>query len=146
MTETPLKPATYTLYRFFGANEELLYIGLTAAPWDRWRAHSRDKAWWTEVETVTVEHFEDFESLAAAERNAIGLERPRYNLALQTGASNEDREAAREAVRAAVVADRNARRALKEAIHAAVQVGVTERELTEVSGFARMTVRKFAGK
>jgi hypothetical protein len=74
----PLSP--HALYRFFGADGSLLYIGLTMNPGTRWPSHAREKPWWLAVHTVTIEHFPDRPSVEAAERAAIRAERPRHNV------------------------------------------------------------------
>jgi hypothetical protein len=72
---------THTLYRFWDAGGDLLYVGITGIRDARWRAHGNQKPWWREVATVTVEHYDDRKSLAAAEIAAIRAEKPRYNVA-----------------------------------------------------------------
>ena len=47
--------ATHALYRFYATDGALLYVGITADPGTRWRAHSHDKPWWHEVANVTIE-------------------------------------------------------------------------------------------
>lgn len=68
------------LYRFFGTDGELLYIGITNDPGARWRAHSGDKPWWTEVAHTTIEHFASRKEVEAAEVIAIKAEHPKYNV------------------------------------------------------------------
>lgn len=72
----------HALYRFFDGTRELLYIGITLNPGSRWKQHAAHKPWWHEVTNITVEPFPNRESVLAAERTAIGKERPRYNIAL----------------------------------------------------------------
>ncbi len=76
----------HALYRFFAADGTLLYIGLTMNPGTRWKAHSKDKPWWTEVANVTVEVYPDRRSVEAAEVSAIKSEKPKYNIAHRIGA------------------------------------------------------------
>ncbi len=71
---------THALYRFFGAKDRLLYIGLTLNPGSRWKAHGKNKPWWHEVCTITIELYPDRASVEAAERWAIKRERPFYNV------------------------------------------------------------------
>lgn len=68
------------LYRFYGAKNELLYIGITGDFPSRLNQHSKDKPWWVEVQTITLEHFHSRRVVESAELDAIGRERPRYNV------------------------------------------------------------------
>lgn len=68
------------LYRFFDAENELLYVGITCNPSARIKAHKSDKEWWADVASMTMEHFDTREELEEAERNAIRIERPRFNI------------------------------------------------------------------
>lgn len=70
----------HALYRFFAADESLLYVGITCDVGRRWDRHSRDKPWWTEMARSTVEHFDTREAVLAAEEAAIRAEKPRYNI------------------------------------------------------------------
>lgn len=76
----PIPAEINALYRFFGADDALLYIGITINPGSRWRSHSKDKPWWHEVAKVTVEQFDSREAVEVAERAAIQAERPKYNV------------------------------------------------------------------
>jgi len=70
----------HTLYRFFGHDGRLLYVGITADPGVRWKAHAKDKPWWAEVANVTVEPYDSREAVLAAETAAIASEGPLYNV------------------------------------------------------------------
>lgn len=74
------KPVPQTLYRFFNANGDLLYIGVTANAHRRITDHRDEKEWWTEIQTITLEHFPDRDSVLKAERAAIKAELPLYNV------------------------------------------------------------------
>jgi len=69
-----------SLYRLFGADDELLYVGVAGNPGRRFEQHRKDKPWWGEVITVTLEHFPTRPDALAAEVTAIEEERPRYNV------------------------------------------------------------------
>jgi hypothetical protein len=77
--------ATHALYRFYATDGALLYVGITADPGTRWRAHSHDKPWWHEVANVTVEQHPDRTAVLEAERAAIVAEQPRYNVVHNRG-------------------------------------------------------------
>lgn len=69
------------LYRFWNCADELLYVGITARPWERWKQHRSEKAWWEEVAKVTIENFATRAEVKAAETTAIKTENPLYNIA-----------------------------------------------------------------
>lgn len=75
--------ATYwgrtALYRLFGREDDLLYIGIANDPDGRWLKHSQEKHWWPEVSRKTVEWFPKRIEAARSEEAAIPAERPRYN-------------------------------------------------------------------
>lgn len=68
------------IYRFFDSCGDLLYIGITSNPYDRWMAHRRKQPWWHEVDAVSFHSVPGLRwELERAEREAIREERPRYN-------------------------------------------------------------------
>jgi hypothetical protein len=68
-----------SLYRFYDAEDRLLYVGVTSVGPSRWREHEQFRAWWRLVVRSTVEHFDDRPSALAAERAAILAEKPLHN-------------------------------------------------------------------
>lgn len=72
---------SHVLYRMFSHEGELLYVGLTIQPPQRFRAHRSTKEWWDAVANIKLETFDTHEALEKAERSAISAERPRYNVA-----------------------------------------------------------------
>ena len=77
MKTTPVKTA---LYRLFGDEDILLYIGITDKFGTRWQQHARLQPWWPEVRRQTVEWHPDRDAAEDAEEEAIRTERPRYNV------------------------------------------------------------------
>lgn len=69
----------HVLYRIYGQEKELLYVGVTCGPRRRMKEHSADKGWWSDVADIELEHFESREKLEAAEAAAIEKEKPRHN-------------------------------------------------------------------
>ena len=75
----PDSPQRTALYRLYGVDDHLLYVGISGAPKARLGAHSRDKPWWPEVARHTLEWFETRKSAERVEKAEIEEERPRYN-------------------------------------------------------------------
>lgn len=71
---------THALYRFYSDSGQLLYIGLTSNPGNRFQQHQQDKPWWHEVAGIAVEKYESREAVKAAETRAIAVEKPKYNV------------------------------------------------------------------
>ncbi|MYX88449.1 MULTISPECIES: GntR family transcriptional regulator [unclassified Streptomyces] len=67
------------LYRLFGSDERLLYVGVSNNPGVRWAQHSEEKEWWDQVDNHTVHWFRSRLEAETAERVAIEVERPLYN-------------------------------------------------------------------
>jgi predicted GIY-YIG superfamily endonuclease len=75
----PVSAGKTALYRFYAADGELLYVGITQQIETRWKTHQRDKIWWNDVarkEHVWIETRAEAEEL---ERTAIQTEHPRYD-------------------------------------------------------------------
>lgn len=68
-----------TLYRFYDAEDLLLYVGITSVGPSRWSEHEANREWWARVVRVAVEQYPDRASAMAAERTAILAEQPMYN-------------------------------------------------------------------
>lgn len=75
----------HTLYRFFDADGDLLYVGITCDPGSRFKQHRRGKSWWHEIARIELEQFSSRVELEQAEREAIPKENPKYNIKLRTG-------------------------------------------------------------
>lgn len=72
---------THYLYRLYDADGGLLYIGQSNDPWQRFRSHRHDSAWWVHrAVRGRISVFPDRAAAKAAEREAIKAERPRYNI------------------------------------------------------------------
>lgn len=69
-----------TLYRFFDANDRLLYVGISNLASRRWAQHEADKPWWSEVARTSVEHFATRKAALEAEKRAIQTEHPKHNV------------------------------------------------------------------
>lgn len=76
---------THYVYRYFDAKNDLLYVGCSKNPWNRYRQHRSDsKQWIGEVTFGRLSVFADEAAARAAERAAIESEHPRYNRTFRT--------------------------------------------------------------
>ena len=69
------------LYRHFGADGALLYVGVSLSPMSRLEQHMGGAAWARGIATVSVEWLDTREAALERERVAIAEERPRHNVA-----------------------------------------------------------------
>lgn len=69
-----------TLYRHFGADGELLYVGVTSRIPSRIKDHSKQSHWWLNISRIELEHFDSREAVLEAERAAIINEKPKHNI------------------------------------------------------------------
>jgi predicted GIY-YIG superfamily endonuclease len=70
------------LYRAYGADDTLLYVGITTNPAQRWKEHFCEKPWWREVSRKTVEWYDSRELAGRAEAVVVRDEKPAYNRTL----------------------------------------------------------------
>jgi hypothetical protein len=70
----------HVLSRMYGADRELLYIGISKPFPSRMKHHATNKPWWYDVSDIHLEHFENEATASEAEVEAIRNERPRYNV------------------------------------------------------------------
>jgi predicted GIY-YIG superfamily endonuclease len=71
---------TTYLYRHYGANDELLYIGISLNSAARLQQHKEHSAWFDEIKGVTIDKFESRDLALFAEAQAIMDEQPKYNI------------------------------------------------------------------
>lgn len=69
-----------TLYRFYDADDVLLYVGISNNAYQRWQNHSYMKKWWPEVASAKFVSFATREEASVAEVQAIKNEQPKYNV------------------------------------------------------------------
>lgn len=67
------------IYRFFDADDELLYVGISSDPALRWMQHRATKPWASEVAMRVIEWLPSRLDALLAEVQAIRTEQPRYN-------------------------------------------------------------------
>ena len=70
-----------SLYRYFGHENELLYVGVSHHPCARMGQHAQSRDM-SQVRYVELEWFKSRGEAAAAEAIAIKRERPKWNIAL----------------------------------------------------------------
>lgn len=70
----------HALYRFFDASDVLLYVGITVDIGARFKKHSGDKPWWSEVDRIGIDRFSTRQEALDAERKAIKEEQPLHNV------------------------------------------------------------------
>lgn len=75
----PTAPGETALYRFFDADDRLLYVGISDQPIRRWAGHT-ERRWWREARTCTVQWYGSRHEAAAAEKHAITHEDPVHNV------------------------------------------------------------------
>ena len=75
-------PREPVVYRCFGSDGQLLYVGHTNCHPVRMRKHEYTAQWWPEVADIQIERFPSLAEAREAEERAIASERPRYNTLL----------------------------------------------------------------
>lgn len=72
----------HDLYRFYDADDRLLYIGISLNAAQRASQHKAEKPWWNEVARMDVEHLGAVtrQDAEATEREAIRTEMPTHNI------------------------------------------------------------------
>lgn len=69
------------LYRFYDAEQQPLYIGITHTGYIRLASHRSRSEWWPLASYVAISEYPDWSALEEAETAAIRAERPRFNKA-----------------------------------------------------------------
>lgn len=74
-------PGRTAVYRLFGTEGVLLYVGIARRIGLRWDQHATSQPWWPDVLQMTVEWYPSRTEAETAEREAIRTEEPKYNVA-----------------------------------------------------------------
>jgi hypothetical protein len=67
------------LYRFYDAEQQPLYIGISSCHATRLDSHRRRSEWWPLAEYVAISVYPNQADVAEAERAALRHEKPRFN-------------------------------------------------------------------
>ncbi|MEV5189281.1 GIY-YIG nuclease family protein [Streptomyces werraensis] len=76
---TGYRQAETALYRLYGAEGKLLYLGITCDLEQRWKLHADNQPWWHLVTRKVIEWHPDRATAAAHEKRLTVEERPLYN-------------------------------------------------------------------
>jgi predicted GIY-YIG superfamily endonuclease len=79
--------ASTDLYRYYDADGQLLYVGISLSAVARASQHRAEKGWWQDVARMTVEHLPTRQAAEDAERSAIRAEKPVHNVIHNGGGS-----------------------------------------------------------
>lgn len=79
MTQAPGRTA---LYRLYGTDDQLLYVGITKNLKTRWGQHAISQVWWPQVARKEERWYPTRDAALKAEENAIRRERPLHNRCL----------------------------------------------------------------
>lgn len=69
-----------SLYRFYDADGQLLYVGVTSQGVGRFRSHATNAPWWTQAVRTELEHFDTRLDAEREERRQIKALRPIHNV------------------------------------------------------------------
>lgn len=75
------QPGQISLYRFYDADEGLLYVGFSNEPWRRRKEHSVTQPWYPRVRHQSITWYDSEDAARRAETIAIRTERPQFNIA-----------------------------------------------------------------
>lgn len=87
-----LGPQPVAIYRHVDSSGELLYVGITSDPVRRWAQHRETSVWVRFVADTTVNWLKDRTTALRAEKQAIAIERPLFNVARPGGYEWERRK------------------------------------------------------
>jgi predicted GIY-YIG superfamily endonuclease len=72
------------LYRLYGKDDGLLYVGITRAPGPRLAQHASTQPWWPEVARKTMVWYPTRADASEAEDIAVAGEKPKHNIVMST--------------------------------------------------------------
>jgi predicted GIY-YIG superfamily endonuclease len=75
---------TTFVYRLYNASDELLYIGMSGRLMARIETHTQTQPWRDQIAYVKADGFPNRKAASRAEREAIRIENPKYNVLHKT--------------------------------------------------------------
>lgn len=78
-SECPSQYGLFVIYRFYCSDNKLLYIGVTCRAEERFTAHRQKSSWWNLIGGISAETHKNYREALSAEREAIKIERPKFN-------------------------------------------------------------------
>ncbi|MFD0053017.1 GIY-YIG nuclease family protein [Streptomyces sp. NPDC127168] len=87
------------VYRIFGDDQRLLYIGSSERPRQRWHEHRNRTDWWPQARAYSLTWLASRDSAFKAEQKAIVTERPVFNFVWQCREAPAPRQLDSEEVR-----------------------------------------------
>lgn len=69
----------HQLYRHFGADDLLLYVGISLSTVSRLAQHRTQSGWFHKIVKITIENFRTISEARFSEKSAIKKEKPIYN-------------------------------------------------------------------
>jgi predicted GIY-YIG superfamily endonuclease len=85
-----LNSRPHILYRFWDAQDVLLYVGISVDSASRIANHMRDQPWWPDVETIKFTTFPNRKAALEAEAEMIRTLKPLYNVVHNEMVEEED--------------------------------------------------------
>lgn len=78
--DEPRRAGHTALYRFFGSDGDLLYVGITKRLEKRLQEHAVSSSWWSKATAHSIEWYASRTAAGRAERTAIRDEKPTHNI------------------------------------------------------------------
>lgn len=144
----------YAVYRCYSDGGELLYVGESGELGKRLASHAQ-KAWFVQVRGITLEWYADEIDALSAERRAIHVEHPKYNIQHRNSANlrpARSRSSRARRTRAASSVPPRTYEETREVVLALMRdepgISASEigRRLGKTPGFGRQMVRRLMGE
>ncbi|MFG1659026.1 GIY-YIG nuclease family protein [Micromonospora chersina] len=137
MTDLAERPTA--LYRFFDADDRLLYAGIAVNPPARWQGHKGEKDWWYTATRATLTWYDNRADAEKAEAEAIATERPLHNRKLRHYGRVESNVEVMSAEEVRKVLGQRLSKARDEGMHTAVaRHGVVKAVIVPIDWYQRV--------
>jgi hypothetical protein len=77
------------LYRLFGEDNALLYVGISDTFGRRWHEHAHSQPWWLEVRRQSIDWYPSRQDAEDGEAEAVKNEHPQHNVTYNLGGSDD---------------------------------------------------------